>query len=308
MMTYDIQSWIYRWFPEVVEYKDGSDLRVNCPFCVGRYGKEDSKYKLHISLHKQTCHCFRCGYSATWVRLVIDATGLPYYRAVGELYAAPSVKKFDDIRGAIDGTALVKRVQPEVTFPFNYRLLYSSTQPSQLVTAARHYMLKRGLGINHWERYSLGVSEDIGLRVIIPVEKDYWQARAIFPFMEPKYLNPKSDSADYIFNPSALTLYNEVVVCEGAFSAMSVGWNAIALLGKGTAAKVDRIARSPVSNIIVALDSDARREAVDLASTFKRAGKNVTIWKYTEGDPADSEPASVVSYNFQSEVRERLEL
>ena len=109
----NIENWLHNHFDDVIFYGGSppTDLRVNCPFCPQRYGKVDSGRKLHVSLVKQVCHCFRCGYSASWVKLVMGATGLTYSQALGELYCVPKVRTFDKLRDAIIPTRTVELIE-----------------------------------------------------------------------------------------------------------------------------------------------------------------------------------------------------
>ena len=93
----DIQDFLYRYADNVKPYGGGTDLRVDCPFCDDRVGDSDTGQHLHVSLSKETCHCFRCEYSRSWIGLIMDMTGLDYIHALGELYTAPNPVDFDTI-------------------------------------------------------------------------------------------------------------------------------------------------------------------------------------------------------------------
>lgn len=307
----DIQDWVYRNFHYVREYGDTTDLRVDCPFCEHRVGKIDEKQKLHICLDKHVCHCFRCDYGRSWLGLVMDVMGVDMVTAVGELYTVPKARYFesipDEFEHVPEAQTVYARVQ-DFQFPPGYVEL-SQDPPSgrDLQSIVKRYLLKRGFDEQYWAAYYLGVSKEYAWRVIIPIEGAFWQARAVFPFLLPKYVSPSSESRRVLFNAGALHISEEVVVCEGAFSAMSVGNNAIALVGKTlTSEKVSRLIKSTVDRFSIALDSDASSVAMELAGKLYRGGKEVEVWKYTEGDPADGGAFDVVEYDLKSRVRELL--
>ena len=307
---FDVQDFVYRMFPDVREY-GGTDLRVNCPFCSERYGKEDRKHKLYIGIDRRVCHCFRCEYSRSWVGLVMDVLEVPYADAVAELYTTPRAKSYDDVKEHVEnGVGYVHPLQMLLGSPLKFIPL--AMGKSVLVKKARRYMTNRGFGDEYWKRYSLCVSEQLGFRVVIPIEGTFWQARALFPFMVPRYLSPKQESRSVLFNASALDHYDEVVICEGAFSAMRIGNNAVALVGKTSTKdtslkeKIDRLVKSDVETFVVALDADAYMYALPLAKRLRRAGKDVEVWKYDEGDPADDGPFTVVVPDFLEEVKHAL--
>lgn len=316
-----IEGWLHRHFADVKPYGNPvTDLRVNCPFCISRYGKHDQDHKLHVSLEKRVCHCFRCKYSRSWISLVMDATGVEYHHAIGELYSAPRVKDFDTLSETVakvfscldeKGTLPTPIMLPNfVSLPDDFILLAEGGKKhciDYLPARGMIYMRRRGFNERHWRRYGIGVAPSVGYRVIIPIEGDLWQARAIFHFTQPKYIHPSVPTAQYIFNWGALDLYDEVVICEGAFSAMAVGPNAIGLLrNKVTGEQLYRLTMSDVEKFVVALDSDAKVFAMDLAKVLSSAGKEVELWLYHDGDPADNNGYVAKSYNLKTELEVRL--
>lgn len=304
----DIRRWLWRRFNDDVRSYGNpeTDLRVCCPFCYGRYGKTDVKYKLYVSIHKPVAHCFRCGYSRSWIGLVMDVDDVHYAGALHELYVVPSVREFDTIRNdllaVVDGRKYVTVSVGDNVLPDDFIRLDSSIDTT-LARSARAYLRYRGYGDAHIRRYGLGVAHSLGDRVIIPVEGNYWQARAIYPFIEPKYLNPSASCSSFIFNYRALAVYDEVVLCEGAFSAMAVGPNAVGLLhNAATGEQLSRLIAAGTRRYIVALDSDAHRQAIVLGRQLHRRGKTVVLWLYEKGDPADGGSFKEVVFTMRSEL------
>jgi hypothetical protein len=192
-------------------------------------------------------------------------------------------------------------ISKEFDLPKDFQLLSMAKSP--LATRARRYLRTRGMGGTVWKRHNLGISDSVGYRVIIPIEKGYWQARRLFSWLEPKYLNPSEPATDILFNAPALEMYDEVVVCEGFFSAIAVGDNAIALIGKEpTKEKMARLISSNASSFIIALEAGAFLSMGKLADALRRAGKQVTIWKYETGDPADNNNYEEIPYNLKAKV------
>lgn len=284
-MRLDISKFVRNQFRVVKNYgRPVTDLRVDCPFCLERTGTQDTKQHLHVSVVKEVCHCFRCGYKNNWVGLVMDVTGQSYAFALGHLYMTPRLRDFprDSIEWKSEGGSYQKSVElPDESHP-----LWVIRSP--LARRARRYLEKRGFDQGHMKRYGLAFSPHYETRFIIPVEDDYWQARGFFDWVEPKYINPQVESRHHIFNSLALDIYEEVVICEGALSAMAVGDNAIALVGReAPPEKLERMAQAEVGTYIVAFDSDAPRFAADLARALYSKGKKVLVWEYKQGDPAD---------------------
>lgn len=299
----DIEPFVYRWFDDPKHY-GGNDtgLSVNCPFCENRYGTGDTKHKLQISIVKEVVHCFRCDYSASWIKFVMQAAGMHYIEALGELYVRPNVKDFQIIDEAFD----IKEVEEIVTkfkLPKDFQGIYEKIG-SKLLSKARKYVKSRGFDKKYWKKYNLGVSSEQGWWLIIPIEDDYWQGRRLFDWMEPKYKNPPAASRHYIFNSAALDKYEEVVVCEGAFSAMSIGDNAIGLIRKHvTKEQIKRLIQSDVSRFILTIEPNAFPSMSKLADGLSNRGKEVVLWCYDDGDPNDTEkPSTVMDYGLKTKL------
>jgi hypothetical protein len=294
---FKIESFIGRYFQDVAPYGNPvTDMAVRCPFC------GDTKRHLMISLSKEVCHCFKCDYKASWVSLVMDMTGLPYFKAINELYYQPKLSDTNSMIARLHNISNPLELAGEdVELPVDFKLLIDdSTGQSKLL---KRYLIKRGFDSYYWKKYNLGMSEKYPLRVIIPIEHGYWQGRSIVPWNEPKYINPKASASDAIFNAAVLEMLDEIVVCEGAFSAMAVGSNAIALIGKEvTADKLQRIIKCSAHTLIIALEPGALQSMSVLMEAAYSYGKKVIIWRYNAGDPADSDDFDVLEYNMKTKL------
>lgn len=298
---HDITAFVHRNYSEIREYGNPvTDLQVQCPFC----SSNSSKFHMHISIAKNVVHCFKCGYGGSWIKFIMDTTKLSYAQALGELYVVPRIR--EDISETLIKELKTKSIESSKTnlkLPTDFQLLKDSN--STAVQQAVKYLTNRGFKKRDWEFYNIGICmASHPMRVVIPVEDGYYQARAIPKWLEPKYINPKSEARHYIFNSGALELYDEVVICEGAFSAMAVGRNAIALIGKElTQEKLDRLTESDVKKFIVALDYGANSHSVAIADMLYKGNKEVGLWKFVdERDPADGGEYTELSYSFKSKL------
>ena len=295
----DIANFVYRNFPEATQYgTPPEDYRVNCPFCAKGGEGDDTKKHLYIGIEKSMVHCFRCGYASNWINFVKDILGCSYMQAVSELYHQPDMVDFNRvIKGKKSEPEIMPCILPEDFVPL------SSTNRKQF-RQQKDYLLGRGFGSAYWRDYNLGVAASQPCRVIIPIEADYWQARAIFNWVVPKYINPVSPSSVAIFNSQALTVFPEIIVCEGAFSAMAAGRNAIGLVGKqAPAEKMARLVNSLPQSFILAIEPGAFDTMKILADELLAHGKSVTLWKYDQGDP--NEPGAAfqeIPYDFRTKV------
>lgn len=302
----NIEDFLWRNFDAVFAFRNPpTDWRVDCPFCPDRVGKHDTKAHLHIGIDNRVVHCFRCDYTASWIKFVMDFQGVGYARALSELYTVPSPANFEKVRSEFLPVVTPDQRQcasKELILPDGYIPL---TSKDFLARMARIYMKRRGFSRQICEKYRLGVSHDLGLRVIIPIEANYWQARALFPFIQPRYTGPADvNSRALLFNAKALDLYDEVVVCEGPISAMAVGDNAIALVGKNpTKEKIKRLLASPVKHFIITIESEAELSMLRLSDALASYDRRVTVWRYDgDDDPASTSVHSVQPYDLKTKL------
>lgn len=299
----NIEPFVYKHF-DVVKTYSGSDsgLAVDCPFCAERAGSEDYKQHLQISLNKEACHCYRCDYAASWIGLVMDVMECSYAFALGHLYIVPkpNLDLLAD-RFAKQPSKASRIRSTEFILPQGYIPLIGAGKRDSQAIYAKRYLRKRGFGPEYWKKYQLGV---LGGRVLIPIEGNFWQARAIFPFQQPKYMSPTDSAADVIFNARALYRYSECVICEGAFSAMAVGDNAVALVGKNpTKEKVQRLAQAHVQRYIITVENKAKANMMELADLLTANGKQITLWMYkNDTDPADWGKPEALVYDFKQKL------
>lgn len=308
---FDIEGFVYRQFDNPRLYgSPATDWKVNCPFCADRVGEYDRKGKLHISMHKQVVHCFRCDYTAHWWKFVGDILHTTNYIDIfRELYVVPDISSFQHLQEQFNTVPYITQPVFDFKLPEDFQELCSDVT-TILLRKARKYAKHRGFGKSYWLKYNFGVAESVGWRLILPIEYDYWQARSLLN-ANPKYKNPVTNNARHcLFNSKALDLYEEIVVCEGVFSALSIGDNAIALLRKkATTEQIERLLKSKVKRFVLTIEQAAFPAMDGLADVLRRNGKQVILWCYNVGDPNDTvKPDKIVNYNLRNRVEMLLKL
>ena len=82
-----------------------------------------------------------------------------------------------------------------------------------------------------------------------------------------------------------------------------VGENSVALVGKNpTKQKMERLKKSQVEHFIVTIEKGADRSMMILADALTGVGKEVTVWEYQEGDPADSADYTEKPYDLRTKM------
>lgn len=301
-----IENWIYRQFDTVMPYKD-TDLRVPCPFCLERFGSSDSDHHLHISIIKNVAHCFRCDYSASHIRLIMDVVGCNYGEAMSELGRSVSASGFSTLFNVAEPETAADRPfgMPKEFITISDALNVADGYISKACQLVVKYLRRRGFSIDTLDYYGIGIWSDAGGygKIVIPVERGFWQERSVFP-NTPKYISPKMPKEDRLFNWRALNMFDHVVIAEGAFSAMSIlGRNAVALIGKkATPEQVARLINARPARYTVALDADALDNALELANILSRGGKEVTLRRYEKGDPNSCNTFEERCYGWDARV------
>ena len=102
-----------------------------------------------------------------------------------------------------------------------------------------------------------------------------------------KYKNPPV-SKNIICLESQINWKEPIIFCEGIFDAISIKRNAVPLLGKFPSKKlVEKILISRPKKLTIALDNDAKSEAVKVSEYFRKQGIKVDILYLKEKDPAE---------------------
>lgn len=262
----------------------------DCPFC----GKED---KHAVSFEHNSCKCWVCGYKDSIQSFIMDCEGLEYgqvKKLVNSYDPSPFFK--------FDFTHVANTTSASIQLPFGYKPITYGT--SILADRARAYLIGRGYSIDYMDKLGIGYVDqstdhyftDYFGYIIIPFKKKgrlyYFNARN---FMEgnPRYKNPSSElygigKAELVWNDDALLYKNRIFVMEGVFSALTVGDEGIALMGKAISKKqIDKLIASPCTEVVVCLDQGCHKESFEVIYPLLTHKSSVKYLKLTDGDPND---------------------
>jgi len=297
----------------------GDEARMPCPVCGG------SKNPFAINFSKGTAVCYRC----QWVPkdpkdLVQQLTHCNPFQA--EVIA----HKFRGDRGRSGGsfTAAVRsrlsggkmrgqipsaqepvhvEEKPPLEWPASY---YPLGHPD--IPTVNAYAFSRGFSMKLMVRLRFGgclFGRYAGCLVIPAMHGDelmFWQARdALNRENFPKYRSPKGYSpAVCLFNLDEATTYPETVICEGVFSAMRVGQDAVACFGnKISRHQIKLLMDRGVTRVVLCFDPDTwtlpraviERGIVGMKPPIYNAMmflmdafEQVRVVKLKDGDPDDT--------------------
>ena len=205
------------------------------------------------------------------------------------------------------GSTIEYRPLSIIELPKEYQPLYSASTTSVIANLVRNYLYERGLTDNDFIKYGIGycTSGDYGGRVIIPSYTtsgalNFYVART-FDGNYYKYKNPEA-SKDIIFFENLINWNAPIILCEGVFDAIAIRRNAIPILGKSVSKELyKKIITSDVKDIYIALDTDARDRAIEIAEKFLNQGKRVFLIDLPDKDPSEMGFAAFTKFVQQAE-------
>jgi|TARA_R110000803_G_scaffold56798_3_gene114226 DNA primase len=168
-------------------------------------------------------------------------------------------------------------VTERVELPREFKPLYKKSD-SFKYKHALNYLISRGLRPEDIVKYNIGYCEEGEYRdkIIIPSYDDsgklnFFVGRSFYQ-TEYKHKNPKV-SKDIVGFDLLINWDTPLVLCEGAFDAISVRRNAIPLFGKAIQSELEKkIIGNSVKKLYIVLDSDAIKNAIGLAKKFMSYG------------------------------------
>ena len=262
-------------------YKRARDnYAFHCPFCNHR------KPKLEINFHtnekgQNPWECWVCQTRGRTIRSLLRQLKTPRETANEVLKYLPK------------GTEIEFKQLSIIELPKEYQPLYSASGTSIVANLVKKYLDERGLNDNDFIKYGIGyaTSGEYGGRVIIPSyngsnQLNYFIARS-YDGNYFKYKNPES-SKDIIFFENLINWNTPIILCEGVFDAMAIRRNAVPILGKSISTSLyKKIITSPLTDIYIALDQDARNRALEMSQQLLNQGKRVYLIDLPDKDPSE---------------------
>lgn len=250
----------------------GDEIIYLCPFCEENGKTEDTKGHLYVNNRNLLYFCHRCGskgkVSQSSVRYEYDPipSDMEMFElldsVVGDSYERPEEDWFPIPPDLVEptskcGTYLTNRgVTPDVVRLYSIRQGTRGRQALRVIVPNR---IETVGGREFTDMYVARYCDDIPRNA---------KGKAAFP----KYLNPPgADKNKVVFNLHRIPKGSPIILCEGVFSAISAGRNAVAIYGKTISRdQLSMILSNSPSKLYVCLDPDARREALSLCHRLCR--------------------------------------
>ena len=188
---------------------------------------------------------------------------------------------------------------------------------------ALKFLKSRGITEDDIIKYNIGFCKEgkYQYRIIIPSYDEYGKLNYFMArdYKEPslkKYLNPPVSAKDVIGWELYINWDAPIILVEGMFDALTIKRNVIPLFGKVIHGKLmEKLVKSSVNRIYIALDNDARRDALKQAEMLMSYGKEVYMVEM-EGKDANeigfenflNTLEQTIPLNFQSLLEKKLQL
>ena len=249
-----------------------------CNFC------NHHKKKLQVNVETQKWHCWTCNAGGHKISQLLRKLGAPKTLIKEALQLVDEYVSYEQ-----DKTETIHNV----SLPNEYKPLWIPTD-DPIYKNAIYYLKTRRINAIEILRYSIGYCDrgPYSNRIIIPSydedgKLNYFIARDMFPNSKFKYKNPPM-SKDTVAFELFINYDLPLIFCEGVFDAISIRKNAVPLLGKfPSKSLVMKLVKKKVKKIYIALDNDARKDAIKLTQFLMDSGIETYLLEMKEKDPSE---------------------
>ena len=246
-----------------------------CPFCTHHKPKMEINLRT-TSKRENFWHCWVCG-----------AKGKTLLTLFKKIKAPKS--KIDELNILIVPAKKQEHIDiSALELPKEFIPLSNPVEDKIAQIEAKHalkFLKKRGITTNDIIKYNIGFCKEgkYEFRVIIPSYDEYGKLNYFIArdYKEPslqKYKNPPASAKDVIGFELYINWDAPIILVEGMFDALTIKRNVIPLFGKVIHGKLmEKLVRSSVDRIYIALDNDARKDVLKQAEMLMSYGKEVYL-------------------------------
>ncbi len=246
-----------------------------CPFCTHHKNKMEISLRT-TSKRENFWHCWVCGAKGKTILTLFKKIKAPQDKIAELNILIVPTKKEEHIDISV------------LELPKEFISLSTQVEDKIAQIEAKHalrFLKKRGITTDDIIKYNIGFCKEgkYEFRVIIPSydensKLNYFIAR---DYKEPslqKYKNPPASAKDVIGFELYINWDAPIILVEGMFDALTIKRNVIPLFGKIIHGKLmEKLVKSSVDRIYIALDNDARRDALKQAEMLMSYGKEVYL-------------------------------
>jgi len=250
------------------------NFAFKCPFCTHHKNKMEINLRT-TSKRENFWHCWVCGAKGKTLLSLFKKIKAPQGK-INELNILIVPAKKDNHTSDI------------LEFPKEFISLSNTIEDKIAQIEAKHavkFLKKRGITQDDIIKYNIGFCKEGKYegRVIIPSydedkKLNYFIARDYKDTSPQKYKNPPVSAKDVIGWELYINWDAPIILVEGIFDALTIKRNVIPLFGKVIHGKLmEKLVKSSVNRIYIALDADARRDALKQAEMLMSYGKEIYL-------------------------------
>ena len=250
------------------------NFAFKCPFCTHHKNKMEINLRT-TSKRENFWHCWVCGAKGKTLLSLFKKIKAPQGK-INELNILIVPAKKDNHTSDI------------LEFPKEFISLSNTIEDKIAQIEAKHaikFLKKRGITQDDIIKYNIGFCKEGKYegRVIIPSydedkKLNYFIARDYKDATPQKYKNPPVSAKDVIGFELYINWDAPIILVEGIFDALTIKRNVIPLFGKVIHGKLmEKLVKSSVNRIYIALDADARRDALKQAEMLMSYGKEIYL-------------------------------
>jgi len=264
-----------------------NELAFNCPFC------HHHKKKLQVNTESQKWQCWVCG-----------AKGRSIYALIKKLGVEDRILKVVENLVGKPKRSVIEKAYDVLSLPSDFTSFMNGNPKDPDFINAFHYLtMQRKITKYDILKYNIGYC-DKGLyagMIIIPSydengQLNFFTGRTYYSDKSFKHKNPKV-SKDIIGFDLFINWNEPIIIVEGAFDAIAIKRNAIPLFGKKMMNTLKtKIINSGVSQITIALDTDAVLDALEMCEYLMSNGVEVRLLEMKDKDPSELGFATVTQY------------
>ena len=288
------------------------NVAFKCPFCTHHKNKMEINLNT-TSKRENFWHCWVCGAKGKTLLSLFKKIKTPQ-------------GKINELNILIVPTKKDNHILDILEFPKEFISLSNIIEDKIAQIEAKHalkFLKKRGITQDDIIKYNIGFCKEGKYegRVIIPSydedkKLNYFIARDYKDASPQKYKNPPVSAKDVIGFELYINWDAPIILVEGIFDALTIKRNVIPLFGKVIHGKLmEKLVKSSVNRIYIALDADARRDALKQAEMLMSYGKEIYLVEM-EGKDANeigfekflNTIEQTVPLNLQSLLEKKLQL
>jgi hypothetical protein len=245
---------------------DTGQIAFDCPMCSSEKNLIDGDGKGNLEINYLR-NMFRC-----WACPDTNYMHGPVMKLLKKFASPKNIRDYILVKPDAD-VMLAKEIEEIiVTLPESYKELSKCTHADYKYGQAMEYLRSRGITDDIIKEHKIGYTTtgDYANRIIIPSygidgELNYFIARWFLKsYTKLKYINPKAEKQETIFNGKLINWDATIYLVEGATDHIVIP-NSIPLLGKHLSMLLLEALHDRAQGLIViVLDGDAYKDAVEL--------------------------------------------